>query len=81
MYCKNCGNEVKEENNFCTKCGMKIDKEEIIINAEKRETKKENVKLSRKEKILLVIVILFLIIFMIYLLIRQGVINIGRFYF
>ena len=29
MYCKNCGKEVKEENNFCTKCGMKIDKEEI----------------------------------------------------
>lgn len=80
MICKNCGNQIKEGNNFCTKCGTKIEKEKIIINEEKREVKKEDLKLSKKEKIVLAIIILFTIIFMIYLLIRQGVIKIGGFY-
>ncbi len=81
MKCKKCGNEIKEGNNFCTKCGTKIEKEKNIINEEKREVKKEDLKLSKKEKIVLAIIILFTIIFMIYLLIRQGIIKIGGFYF
>ena len=26
MYCKNCGNLLKEEDSFCTKCGMSLSK-------------------------------------------------------
>lgn len=26
MYCKNCGNEIKENENFCGKCGAKVEK-------------------------------------------------------
>lgn len=30
MRCKNCGNEVSKENNFCTNCGSKIEKEKSV---------------------------------------------------
>lgn len=26
MYCKNCGNKIKENNEFCTECGLKVQK-------------------------------------------------------
>ena len=32
MYCKNCGNEIKENENFCGKCGQKVDVEDTSNN-------------------------------------------------
>ena len=30
MYCENCGNLLKEEVHFCTKCGIEIPEENIF---------------------------------------------------
>lgn len=32
MYCKNCGNEIKEEERYCGKCGAKIEENNITNN-------------------------------------------------
>ena len=32
MYCKNCGNEIKENEKFCGKCGQKVDVEDTSKN-------------------------------------------------
>lgn len=78
MICKKCGKEIKEENNFCTNCGTKVVWEDEIDN--KQDINNKDLKFSKKEKIGIVFIIIFVIAFMIYLLIRQGVIKIGGFY-
>ena len=49
MYCNKCGNELKDEEQFCSKCGIKIEKvkEDIKISCEKEyEISKRTLKLS-----------------------------------
>ena len=49
MYCNKCGNELKDEEQFCSKCGIKIEKvkEDIKKSCEKEyEISKRTLKLS-----------------------------------
>lgn len=44
MYCVNCGNEIKDGEKYCTKCGIKMDipeeqKDTVIQNGESRNKK------------------------------------------
>ena len=52
MYCKNCGNELKENANYCAFCGNKIDKEEDFIPIETKveETCEEQEKITFVEE-------------------------------
>lgn len=54
MYCPKCGNEVKDGDLFCDKCGMKVDQQEIN---EKKEGKKNIFK-----KVLIIVAIAFVIL-------------------
>ena len=74
MYCTNCGKEIKKGNKFCTNCGCKI---KIYINKLNNNT--ENYKITKEEKVILIIVSIYVTLHAIYLLIRQGVINVGGF--
>ena len=67
MYCKNCGNKLKEDEKFCGKCGKKVKQNQI-----NNENKIIKIKLSTILLIILVVFLLFigLIIFLI---------NIGEF--
>lgn len=43
MYCKNCGNEIKEDSKFCPKCGEKINSDSyknVMSTVNKRNVKK-----------------------------------------
>ena len=80
IVCKNCGAEIKEGNNFCTNCGMKIVEDKENNNQTTKNKKLKDFKYTKKEKIGIVFITIFVIIFMIYLLIKQGVIKIGGFY-
>jgi len=80
VMCKNCGAEIKEGNNFCTNCGMKIVEDKENNNQTTKNKKLKDFKYTKKEKIGIVFITIFVIIFMIYLLIKQGVIKIGGFY-
>lgn len=84
IVCKNCGAEIKEGNNFCTNCGMKVVEDKTIYKENNNQTNQdkelEDFKYTKKEKITIIFIAIFVVIFMIYLLIRQGVIKIGGFY-
>lgn len=81
IICKNCGAEIKEGNNFCTNCGIKLVKDNKLNKGiNDITTERQEVGYSKKEKNCIVIISIFTIAFMIYLLIRQGVIKIGGFY-
>lgn len=62
MKCKKCGNELKEGEKFCGKCGTKVD-EKIIIenNTTNNESLKATVKV--KSNYLVVIIIVVILIF------------------
>lgn len=54
MYCKNCGNELKDGVKFCDKCGAKfetdVDKNSSEINQIHNQTsEKSNVKLDHSQ--------------------------------
>ena len=51
MACKNCGNEIKEGNNFCTRCGAKV-----------KQDNKKQIKFNLKYLIIGVIVIVIICI-------------------
>lgn len=57
MICSNCGNEIKEGENFCSKCGNKIEKPENSINNKMKTSKKKS-----KRKIVIICVIILIII-------------------
>lgn len=80
ITCKNCGAEIKEGNNFCTYCGVKIVEDKENNNQTIQNKEYENFKYTKKEKVTIIVIVIFVIVFMIYLLIRQGVIKIGGFY-
>lgn len=69
MQCKECGKVIREESNFCTQCGAKVE----ITNKSKSE-QKDNAKFTKKEIVYLILIIIFTVIFALYLLKRQGVI-------
>lgn len=52
MFCSNCGNEVKKEDKFCSKCGCCLDKGSI-------ETKKDTNDKTKNPKIILDYFIIF----------------------
>ena len=65
MYCKNCGNEIKENENFCGKCGTKVNDNISNINT---DTDTNTHKINKKEPIkikfsyfIIGIIILFLL--------------------
>lgn len=45
MYCKQCGNQILEESNFCEKCGAKVEKTEENVTEVKREQAVETIVL------------------------------------
>lgn len=56
MYCKNCGNSIKENENFCTNCGTKINKVNLesdnqgnLINNDINSNNINNLKKSEKK--------------------------------
>lgn len=60
-YCKNCGNELTEEQKVCTKCGMPVNQQN------KTEQPKEQKKMSKKTIIIIAIIaLLLLLIFAVY---------------
>ncbi len=84
IFCKRCGAKIKQGNIFCTNCGMKVVEDKVIDKENNNQTiqnkELKDFKYTKKEKIGIVIIAIFVIIFMIYLLIKQGVIKIGGFY-
>ncbi len=64
MYCGNCGREIKDDDKFCGNCGQKVVIENIDINDEKDNDTKGTIKISFKNSIiiLLIIIILFSVI-------------------
>lgn len=66
MFCRNCGNEIKENEKFCGKCGAKIDNnlanENTIANADEDKTNvKKPIKIKFTYVVIGIIVILFLL--------------------
>ena len=45
MICKNCGSNVPEDNNFCTKCGTKVEPD-----VQKKESKQESIQVSKNKQ-------------------------------
>lgn len=78
MFCTNCGKEIKEGNKFCTNCGYKV-KQILQTDVEENDIK-ENYKVPLKEKIIIIIFLIIMLVVAIYLLIRQGVLKVGGFY-
>lgn len=75
MKCQNCGNEITDNQKFCSNCGKAINKEKIIIeNSNSANNSKPNIK----SIVGIFIIIIFVIIFGIYLLNRQEVINLSN---
>ena len=64
MYCGNCGREIKDNDKFCGNCGQKVMLENIDINDEKNNSTKSTIKISFKNSIiiLLILIILFSVI-------------------
>lgn len=64
MYCGNCGREIKDDDKFCGNCGQKVVIENIDINNEKNNSTKSTIKISFKNSIiiLLILIILFSVI-------------------
>lgn len=63
MYCSNCGNKLKEDEQFCSKCGAKIEEtqKEIKKSYEKEyELSKRTLKMSLISMLLVVIISLVL---------------------
>ena len=68
MYCKNCGKQLKANNNFCEKCGTKHEKHNT--QSKMKSTKRKN------KKWLLIILIISILAFLIYgVIILVGLIN------
>lgn len=44
MYCKNCGNELKENENYCNKCGQVVNNETIMTENKKGINRKISLK-------------------------------------
>ena len=55
MYCKECGNEIDDKSKFCSKCGTKIEQDNIV-NENKIKIKKN----SKGNKILIIILIILI---------------------
>lgn len=69
MFCKKCGKELKEGNNFCTNCGKPVN--EIVKNKkileDKTEMKKDNKKIAIKiMPPIIVIIIIAIIVFLVF---------------
>lgn len=60
MFCPNCGEEIKEGNKLCTNCGKEI-----------KANRSTSYKISKEEKILIVVISIILIGFAFFLLITQ----------
>lgn len=58
MYCRNCGNEIREGSSFCGKCGTKIE----VKFEENKKTNKTNKNIKQK-KYVVISLLLFVIIF------------------
>lgn len=56
MYCRNCGNEIREGSSFCGRCGTKI---EVDFEIDNPKTKKKNKNTKAKSNI---IILLFLLV-------------------
>lgn len=66
MYCGECGSKLKKGDSFCGECGAKVPKKETkeVKKGEEKEVKtnKTPVKLSKKKKIMLTIVTIFIVL-------------------
>ena len=63
MYCNNCGNELKENEQFCSKCGAKIQKANVEIKnsyEKEYETSKKTLKMSLISMLLVAIISILL---------------------
>lgn len=70
MFCKNCGQEIKDDDVFCLNCGQPVQAKQAVNNSDKTIENKENVHKSKKKKskkILLIIgIILGAIVFILF---------------
>ena len=44
MFCGNCGSNISDNNNFCIKCGNKIEKEDIVSIEENTSSNEMNIE-------------------------------------
>lgn len=67
MKCKNCGAEIEEGKNFCENCGT-----EVVVETKNKVSLKDKIKnISDKTKALIVIVIFYLVVGLIFFLIKR----------
>lgn len=62
MFCKNCGNEIKENEKFCTKCGTKISNDTEHINNVIQDKSKSNNSSKKKNVKSIMLIVIFIII-------------------
>lgn len=60
MYCRNCGTENSDQAKFCIKCGQQL--AENSVAAEKPDTAKTEVKLKKRNKLLLAAALVIVIV-------------------
>lgn len=61
MYCRNCGNEIKEGSSFCGKCGLEL----LDKNNTKNKSQKRKIKSKRVISILLGVAMILAIVVMV----------------
>lgn len=69
MYCKNCGKENDDDSKFCRYCGFKINIKAFNDSNEKNKIN-SNLKLKKKNKILLGIIFLVLITSIVFIILK-----------
>ena len=62
MYCKNCGNELGEDNKFCAKCGAKVKQNAKKVEKQHKEEKNKK-ETSKGLRIFIVILLSILCIY------------------
>ena len=76
MYCKKCGNELKQGADFCGKCGMQIEKEEQKTGSNKPRKEKHYVVIIMTVIILVLLVGIFGLIY--YFLLQKETVNANK---
>ena len=60
MFCRNCGNEIKENENYCGKCGFKVEDDTFNNTSSNTIYNKEPIKIKFSHFLIGIIIILFI---------------------